>query len=279
MMNKILEILTNNTIQIESALSTYLSKTDNQYGILYDVMRYSTLGCGKRIRPFLTLEFCRLYGGCDNTALPFACAVELIHTYSLIHDDLPCMDNDDYRRGRLTAHKNFGEANALLAGDALLTYAFEIAASNKEVTPESALEAVRILALSAGAEGMVGGQQLDLIGEHVPFEYDTLLRMNMLKTGRLIRSACLLGCIAAGQKETEKAEYYADRIGLAFQIVDDILDDGQEDEKTTFLTFMNHDKARQTAEKLTIEACDILDGIKGSETLTMLALYLLGRKQ
>jgi len=279
MMNKILEALKNNSIHIEAALSAYLSKNDNQYGVLYDVMRYSTLGTGKRIRPFLTLEFCRLYGGCEEAALPFACAIELIHTYSLIHDDLPCMDNDDYRRGRLTAHKNFGEANALLAGDALLTYAFEIAASNKEVAPESALEAVRILALGAGAQGMVGGQQLDLIGEHEQFDYETLLRMNTLKTGRLIRTACLLGCIAAGQKDTEKAIYYADHIGLVFQIIDDILDDGQEDEKTTFLTFMNRDKARQKAEELTKEACDILDGLKGSEKLRMLAVYLLCRKQ
>lgn len=279
MMNKILEALTNNTIHIESALAAYLSITDNQYGVLYDVMRYGVLGSGKRIRPFLTMEFCRLYGGSEEAALPFACAIELIHTYSLIHDDLPCMDNDDYRRGRLTAHKNFGEANALLAGDALLTYAFEIAASNKAVTPESALEAVRILAIGAGAQGMVGGQQLDLIGEHEQFDYDTLLRMNMLKTGRLIRTSCLLGCIAAGQKETEKAIYYADRIGLAFQIVDDILDDGQEDEKTTFLTFMSRDKARQKAVELTKEACAILGGIKGSEILKMLAIHLLGRKQ
>ncbi len=279
MTNKISETLTNNAALIESALEAYLSGTDQDYGILYDVMRYGVLGGGKRLRPFLTMEFCRLYGGNDKKALPFACAIELIHTYSLIHDDLPCMDNDDYRRGRLTAHKNFGEANALLAGDALLTYAFEVAASNIETSPETVLEAVRLLASEAGAQGMIGGQQLDLIGERVAFGYDTLLRMNMLKTGRLIRAACLLGCMAAGQKNTEKAVYYAERIGLAFQITDDLLDDGQEDEKTTFLTFMSRDKARQTAEKLVIEACGILDGMEGSESLRMFALYLPDRKQ
>lgn len=279
MTNRISETLTNNAALIETALEAYLSGTDQDYGILYDVMRYGALGGGKRLRPFLTMEFCRLYGGNDKKALPFACAIEMIHAYSLIHDDLPCMDNDDYRRGRLTAHKNFGEANALLAGDALLTFAFEVAASNNETSPETVLEAVRLLASEAGAQGMIGGQQLDLIGERVAFGYDTLLRMNMLKTGRLIRAACLLGCMAAGQKNTEKAVYYADRIGLAFQITDDLLDDGQEDDKTTFLTFMSRDKARQTAEKLVIEACGILDGMEGSETLRMFALYLPDRKQ
>jgi geranylgeranyl diphosphate synthase, type II len=279
MKNKILTALTNNALNIETALKNYLLKTDTQYGILYDAMRYSVLGGGKRIRPFLTLEFCRLYGGSDEAALPFACAIEMIHTYSLIHDDLPCMDNDDYRRGQLTSHKKFGEANALLAGDALLTYAFEVTVSNKAVSPDTALKAVRILAVNAGTEGMVGGQQLDLLGEHESFDYDMLLRMNSLKTGRLIRAACLLGCLAAGQKDTSKALYYAERIGLAFQITDDILDDGEEDNKTTFLTFMSRDKARQTAERLTFEACGILDDTEGSETLRLLALYLLDRKQ
>lgn len=279
MTNKILAALTDNAKHIESALKDYLSKTDDKYGILYDAMRYSALGGGKRIRPFLTLEFCRLYGGSDAAAVPFACALEMIHTYSLIHDDLPCMDNDDYRRGRLTSHKKFGDANALLAGDALLTYAFEVAVSNKAVSLETALEAVRILSVNAGAEGMVGGQQLDLLGEHEPFDYNTLLRMNTLKTGRLICAACLLGCIAAGQKDTTKALYYSERIGMAFQIIDDILDDGEEDNKTTFLTFMSRDKARQIAETLTFEACGILDDTEGSETLRMFALYLLDRKQ
>lgn len=279
MMNRILEELTNNSLIIENELNKYLTRTDHQYGVLYDAMRYGVLGSGKRIRPFLTMEFNRLYGGCDKTALPFACAVELIHTYSLIHDDLPCMDNDDYRRGRLAAHKQFGEASALLAGDALLTYAFEVASSNPYATPEMSLDAVRILASGAGAEGMIGGQQLDLIGEKVSFDYDILLRMNMLKTGRLIRTACLLGCIAAGRKDTKKAEYYADRIGLVFQIIDDILDEDQEDDKTTFLSFMSRDKAKKTARELTIEACEIFADEEGSELLKLLAVYLLNREK
>lgn len=278
MMNKISEALKNNSIYIENSLGAYLVKTDNKYGILYDVMRYSTLGGGKRIRPFLTMEFNRLYGGSNAAAIPFACAIELVHTYSLTHDDLPCMDNDDYRRGRLSAHKKFGEANALLAGDALLTYAFEIAASNKAVIPETALEAVRILALGAGTEGMVAGQQLDLNGVNEVFDYDTLLRMNTLKTGALIRTACLLGCIAAGQKETDKALYYADRIGLTFQIIDDVLDEHTETGKSTFLKFMTVERARNMAKELTDEACSVLDGVEGSETLKQLAVYLLYRK-
>lgn len=277
MKNKISEALINNSIHIENALSAYLDKTDSQYGILYDVMRYSTLGGGKRIRPFLTMEFCRLYGGSEAAATPFACAVELIHNYSLTHDDLPCMDNDDYRRGRPSAHKKFGEANALLAGDALLTYAFEIASTNKAVKPETALEAVRIMAAGAGTRGMVGGQQLDLNGVHGSFDYNTLLRMNTMKTGALIRTACLLGCIAAGQKDTDKAACFADRLGLAFQIIDDIHDEHTEADKITFLNFMTVEKARSIAKELTDEACGILDGIKGSETLKQLAVYLLHR--
>lgn len=277
-MSKILTSLKNNASIIESALKDYLKSYDSSCGILYDAMRYAVLGGGKRIRPFLTLEFCRLYGGRDEAAIPFASAIEMIHTYSLIHDDLPCMDNDDFRRGKPTVHKKYGEAYALLAGDALLTYAFEVAASNKAVPPEAALEAVRVLAANAGAEGMVGGQLIDLTGENALLDYETLLHMNSLKTGKLIEAACRLGCIAAGHRDTETAAFYAGRVGMAFQIIDDILDDGSEDNKTTFLKFMSREQATQTAERLTFEACEILKDVEGSDTLSSLALYLLDRK-
>lgn len=279
MTSKILAALTSNAALFEAALEKYLAKADPDYGVLYDAMRYAALGGGKRIRPFLTLEFCRLYGGADRAAMPFACAVEMVHSYSLIHDDLPCMDNDDYRRGKPTVHRRFGEGCAMLAGDALLTLAFETAASNNCVSPGTALAAVSLLAKNAGADGMVGGQQLDLIGESKPFDYETLTKMNSLKTGKLIKTACLLGCLAAGRADTSDAEYYADRVGLAFQIEDDLLDDENEDEKTTFLTFLSREGARRKAEELTLEACGALENTEGSEILRTLALYLAARNQ
>ena len=220
------------------------------------------------------MEFCKMYGGRNEAVLPFACALEMIHCYSLIHDDLPCMDNDDYRRGKLTSHKKFGEANALLAGDALLTYAFEVAGKNENVPYEKRVEAVITLAENAGAEGMIGGQVLDLIGEKEKFDYDTLLRMNTLKTGKLIKTACLLGCIAAGKKDTANAEKYAYNVGLAFQIIDDILDMGTEENKTTFLSFMTAEEAYKKAKELLKEAKTLVD----SEELISLCDYLLDRK-
>ena len=163
---------------------------------LLQAMRYSLLAGGKRIRPILLLEFCRICGGEWRNALPFAAAIEMVHTYSLIHDDLPCMDNDDYRRGRLTNHKVFGEANAVLAGDALLTAAFETAA-NAPADAWTIVRIIRILSEAAGANGMVGGQVLDLAGEKIRLEADAIHTIHALKTGALISAACQLGVIAA----------------------------------------------------------------------------------
>ncbi len=268
------EIIAKNADIVEEALKGYLSLEDKQYGILYDAMRYSVLDGGKRIRPLLTLEFCRMYGGSDEAALPFACAIEMIHAYSLVHDDMPCMDNDDYRRGKLTCHKQYGEANALLCGDSLLTYAFEVASSNEQVSEKGRVMALKALAQYAGHAGMIGGQQLDLLGEEEKFDFDTLLRMNAMKTGCLIKCACLLGCIAAGHYDFSDAEKYAKNIGLTFQIIDDLLDEGTEDEKTTFLTFMSHDEAYNYAKELTEEAVASID----SDTLKAFAKYLLERR-
>lgn len=265
--------LADNSALFEENLIGYLDKNDEKFGILYDAMRYSVLGGGKRIRPFLVLEFCRMYGGDDRAALPFACALEMIHCYSLIHDDLPCMDDDEYRRGKLTCHKKFGEANALLAGDALLTYAFEVAASNEYADSKQIVKAVRYLAECAGPDGMVGGQVLDLIGETVKYDRETLTDMNRRKTGRLIRCACVLGCIAAGKDDYTAALQYADGIGLAFQVIDDILDEGTEDNKTTYLTFMNRDDAKKYASELSDSAAKAVD----SEVLRELADYLVQR--
>ena len=241
---------------IDKAISEYLSEDVRSAEIISEAMRYSTMSGGKRIRPALTLEFCRLLGGKDECAVPFAVAVELIHSYSLIHDDLPCMDNDDTRRGKPSCHIAYGEANALLAGDALLTYAFEICAENKNVSAETAASAVALLAKGAGAFGMVGGQIIDLYGETHKLDFDTLLRLHSMKTGALICTAVGLGCLAAGVfADSDKfadSRIYAQNIGLTFQIIDDILDarEGDEDEnKTTFLTFMSGIRIRKKAHK------------------------------
>lgn len=192
---------------------------------LFAAMRYSLLAGGKRIRPVLALEFCRVCGGDWERAVPIAAAVEMVHTYSLIHDDLPCMDNDDYRRGKLTNHKVYGEAMAVLAGDALLTAAFETAAG-AEADPAVIAGVVRTLAACAGERGMVGGQVLDLAAEQQTPDASYIHTMQDLKTGALIRAACCCGVLAGGGSDTQyqAAAAYASALGLAFQIRDDMLD-------------------------------------------------------
>ena len=185
---------------------------------LFDAMRYSLLAGGKRIRPVLTLEFCRICGGDWQSAVPFACALEMIHTYSLIHDDLPCMDNDDYRRGRLTNHKVFGEALAVLAGDGLLTAAFETAA-NAPADPAVIVRAIRILSEQAGELGMVGGQVLDMQAEEQELTEQGIYDIQRRKTGALIQAACQIGVVAGGgtEQQLQAAGTYAQNIGLAAQ--------------------------------------------------------------
>lgn len=279
-MNQILTRLKENANLVEAEINRVLSVRDESYGVLYSSMLYSAQGGGKRIRPFLTLEVCKALGGNIDAALPLAVAVELIHTYSLIHDDLPCMDNDDMRRGKPSNHIAFGEATALLAGDALLTLAFETVCESTALSAENRLRAIKLLSEKAGVKGMIGGQQLDLMGEKERLPKDTHLKMNLLKTGALIKAAALLGCIAA-DADTEAFEAiseYAENLGLAFQVTDDLLDDGEEDGKTTFLTFMTADEAKQYAEALTEKAVKAVSGIKNNEILTSLALYLAKRQ-
>ncbi|MEG1857575.1 MAG: polyprenyl synthetase family protein, partial [Pseudoflavonifractor sp.] len=194
---------------------------------LYDAMLYSLLAGGKRIRPVMTLEVCRMCGGDVECALPFACAVEMVHTYSLIHDDLPCMDDDDLRRGRPTNHRVYGEATAVLAGDALLTAAFEtIAEHGTNLPAERVLCACACLGRAAGARGMVGGQVLDMAGEGRALASSEVEELQKLKTGALISAAAEMGCIIAGGDEAARkaVRSYAERLGLAFQIRDDMLD-------------------------------------------------------
>lgn len=192
---------------------------------LFDAMRYSLLAGGKRLRPIFVFEFCRMCGGKWQDATAFAAAVEMVHTYSLIHDDLPCMDNDDYRRGRLTNHKVYGEALAVLAGDALLTTAFSQIA-NAPYPPETRIRAVEILARCAGELGMVGGQVLDMASETRQCTEQEVLDIQSRKTGALIQAACMLGVLAGGgtNEQMASASEFASHLGLAFQIRDDMLD-------------------------------------------------------
>ena len=277
--------------QIESALKEAAAVPDMPYKQTAEAMAYSLEAGGKRLRPMLALEFCRLAGGEPEKAMPFACAVEMIHTYSLIHDDLPCMDNDDMRRGKPSCHKAFGEATALLAGDALLTKAFEML-SKAELPPERIVKAAAILSRCAGIDGMIGGQAVDLLNEAQAPDFDILELTYRLKTAALLQAACLLGTAAAGNDQmTDKAREYGLNLGLAFQIVDDILDvtgdsallgkpvgSDAENGKTTFVTLCGLEKARELAEKYSRGAVEVLAQIPGSEDLSRLTEQLLLRK-
>ena len=211
------------------AVETYLQglfTEKNAWGDLYESMRYSLLAGGKRVRPVLALEFARLAGGEEawRMALPVACALELVHTYSLIHDDLPCMDDDDLRRGKPTNHKAYGETMAVLAGDALQPAAYQLILANEEMPAERRLRCALLLAEAAGPDGMVAGQVLDTL--HEPQTEEELRQVHLLKTGAMIRAACMMGCVAGGGDEVmcSAAGEYASEIGMAFQIRDDLLD-------------------------------------------------------
>lgn len=280
--------------RVEKALGEYLSEKYAGNTVVAEAMRYSTLGGGKRIRAFLVLEFCRLFGGSVDAALPYACALECIHAYSLIHDDLPCMDDDELRRGKPSCHIKFGEAEALLAGDALLTLAFELCASNMYVSNKSIRLAVSLLAHEAGACGMVGGQTLDL--ENSVDSYRELRKIYSMKTGALIRAACLLGYYAACDKPAREDEdnlkLFAEAVGLAFQIHDDVLDVrsdtatlgkqvGSDDRnnKKTVLAFMKINEAEEEEALLTLLSVEAISHYSDSDLLCRLAIWLLSRKK
>ena len=265
-------------------------------GDLYDAMYYSLMAGGKRIRPVLLMETCRICGGDPETVLPFAGAIEMIHTYSLIHDDLPCMDDDDLRRGRPTNHKVYGEATAVLAGDGLLTAAFEAMLDPSVTLPsERVLEAAGILARAAGGRGMVGGQVLDMAGEGHSLGLQEVEELQRLKTGALIAAAAEMGCVLAGStsEQRQAARRYAERIGLAFQIQDDILDvvgdeatlgkpvgSDAKSEKNTFVTLKGLDACRDLVDKLTREAVEALSCFgPDREGLCGLAQALASRRQ
>ena len=288
MLEKLNEYVKNINVAISSSLP---DATSGQKEVV-KAMRYSLSGGGKRLRPVLVLEFCRMCGGDIDTAMPFACAVEYIHTYSLIHDDLPCMDDDNMRRGNPSCHVMFGQATALLAGDALLTHAFELLAS-AEIPDERIAQAVMLLSQNAGVGGMIGGQVLDLM-------YETKLEPNLsdvidvykMKTGALISAACLLGCIAAGASDEQlaAASRFAYNLGVAFQIQDDILDiegdenvigkpvgSDEEQNKTTYVKLVGLDKAKKDVERLTANAIASLDCFEDNEFTKALSNYLINR--
>lgn len=268
--------------------------TDCENSIVLDAMKYSIKNGGKRIRPLLSIYFSELVGGNKDKALVLGCALETIHTYSLIHDDLPCMDNDDMRRGKPSCHVAFGEANALLAGDALLTEAFRLA-SESGISGEGVTLAVRYLSEFAGIRGMVMGQVLDLQFENSTPALDDVKKMYSLKTCALLKCACVLGCLTAekiDKEQIEKACEYAENLGLAFQIVDDILDitsdsqtlgkpvgSDEKNNKPTFVKLYGLDNSKKLVSTLTDNAVTVLKSFgRDSEKLINLTLALASRK-
>lgn len=278
----------------ERALDEWLPESDLPQRRVFDAARYSLLSGGKRLRPALLLEFYRLCGGKVEEALPFACALEMIHTYSLIHDDLPCMDDDDLRRGKPTCHKAFGEWTAVLAGDALLNRAYEVMAeaADRFHRPIHAVRTLAHIARCAGLYGMVGGQTMDLQMETGALGPEYLPEMVALKTGALLSAACVGGCLLAGAdpEQCEAAGQYARSVGMAFQIRDDILDvEGSEqalgksvgsdakDGKITYVTAWGLAECRRKINALTQDALAAAGRFDDSSFLCELAGWLAGR--
>ena len=277
---------------IEAALEkTFAGCESMPQAGLFEAMRYSLLAGGKRIRPMLTLEFCRISGGDIEKAMPVACAVEMLHTYSLIHDDLPCMDNDDLRRGRPTNHKVYGECVATLAGDALQALAFETVL-NAPIPAARALRAAQALAAAAGHEGICGGQQLDIAWEGRALTEEELHEIYLRKTSALIRAACLMGVAAAGgtREQEAAAARYADHFGYAFQLRDDMLDvigdeqvfgkpigSDREEGKTTSVDLFGLDGCRARIEAASRAAADALSGMDDTGFLLHLVHVLEAR--
>lgn len=287
----------------ESGIESYFESIERsplwseELSPLLQAMKYSIFAGGKRIRPFLAMQFAAICGKSGKSAQNYAAALEMVHTYSLIHDDLPCMDNDDLRRGRPTNHKVYGEATALLAGDSLLTHAFEVIA-DAPLTCEQNMKAVKVLSHCAGVLGMAGGQEIDLDSEGKEISSELLYRLHAKKTGAMIKASCLLGCIAAGVFEDDRryaaAEKYAEEIGIAFQIVDDILDVVGNDAKlgkhvgsdkrcgkTTYVTLYGIDGARSLAKKHVANAKDALLGVfdeLSAKNLCEIAQFIVERE-
>ena len=259
---------------IHQKLAFYIASIEEK-NIVSEAMEYSLMNAGKRVRPVLALAFCEMLGGDIEKVLPFACAVEMIHTYSLIHDDLPCMDDDDLRRGKPSCHKRFGEAYALLAGDALLNMAAEAVFGRfGDADASIALSCGKTLFTCSGVDGMIGGQTIDLLSENTAIDLETLQKLQALKTGKLITAPCQIGVIAAQGSEADLrvAEQFGANIGLQFQIIDDILDvtgsaevlgkpigSDVEKDKSTYVSLLGLEQSRQAAQALKEQSLSLLE--------------------
>ena len=276
---------------IEQFLGDWYARFDGEpQKLLFDAMNYSLQAGGKRLRPVMAFEFCRMCGADWRNAAPLAAAVEMIHTYSLIHDDLPCMDNDDFRRGKPTNHKVYGEAMAVLAGDALLTDAFTVASTAK-LQGRHMADAIGILSECAGSLGMVGGQVLDILSENRALTEQEVLDIQSRKTGALIRAACALGALAGGatEEQFDAACRFAAALGLAFQIRDDMLDVigtqeemgkgvGTDETKNTFVRLYGLDRCEELVQRYTDVAIDALGAFPDHAFMQELALSLTTRR-
>ena len=283
---------------IEEILSQYLPEREGCQKIIMEAMEYSLMAGGKRLRPMLMKESYELFGGKSRLVEPFMAAIEMIHTYSLVHDDLPAMDNDDYRRGRKTTHVVYGENMGILAGDALLNYAFETACTAFDLEPEHSLltgRALKVLAGKAGIFGMIGGQVVDVRESGHRITGDVLDFIYRLKTGALIEASVMIGAILAGASDGEivKMEQIAAKVGMAFQIQDDILDvtsttemlgkpvhSDEKNEKTTYVTLNGLEEAGKEVERLTSEALDSLNSLgRENEFMEALLKWLVYREK
>ena len=281
--------------RIEKHLLAFTADKPELQGIIVEAMEYSLMAGGKRLRPVLMLEFCRMCGGDPDKYYDIACTIEMIHTFSLIHDDLPCMDNDDFRRGKPSCHKAFPENIALLAGDALNTLPFEVisdAALNGIIDARTAVMLISVLSKAVGVNGMIGGQVIDLQSEGREVSLDTLNTLQEHKTGALIEAACVMGVILSGKLEMiGAAAAYASALGRAFQIVDDILDvtgsfeelgkpigSDEEQDKTTYVSALGLERSYVEAQALTAQALEILNEFDGSDFLRDLTKRLLTRR-
>lgn len=286
----------NDTVEtLNKTIARLLPETDLPEAPLFEAMRYGTLNGGKRLRPFLVMQCAKLFNVDPKRSRRVAAAVEFVHCYSLIHDDLPAMDNADLRRGKPSTHKAFDEATAILAGDALLTKAFEVLADTEtHEDPRVRIDLVTCLAEASGGHGLCGGQMLDLIGEKSEFDLGTISRLQRMKTGKLMSFACEAGAILgkAGEPQRKALLNYANDLGLAFQVTDDILDvesnvtvlgkdTGKDSQagKSTFVSTMGKEQARQRAEMLVAQAKRHLAIFQGrAEMLEDLADYVLKRR-
>ena len=292
------EELKSKTAAVEKIVESYLPEESGTQHEIMEAMNYSVTAGGKRLRPLLMQETYRMFGGEGREVEPFMAAMEMIHTYSLVHDDLPAMDNDEYRRGKLTTHAKFGHAMGVLAGDGLLNYAFETAVKAFEIAPEKSLligKALKILAEKAGIYGMIGGQVVDVASCGVGLDEGMLNFIYELKTGALIESSMMIGALLAGAEdaELEKVQKIASGVGIAFQIQDDILDvtstteelgkpvhSDEKNEKTTYVTLKGLEKATRDVEVISQEALELLSGLDRENTyLTQLIRELIHRKK